>query len=305
MRCSDLSIATPGNLVALSSVTLWARLGGTINDIVNLVTSSSLQTKTSQPLMSRVQALIERLPSYLDTFGWRGLLSFGMIRYASSGRPARLYLRNIDKPVWLRPDCSDVLTMREVFLDGDYNIPTENNVQYIVDAGANIGLASIYFANKYPSARIIAVEPEIGNFRMLKKNVEFYPQIVPVNAALWRSSGSIQLSDPGRGEHGFTTSEVSNVEGSGGGEPVAAISMADLMDSYGIEHLDLLKIDIEGAEKEVFEAADGWVDRVSTIVIELHDRFKPGCAESFTRATPHMKTVLERGKLVVKSVKSL
>lgn len=266
--------------------------------------SSSGQCQNSQSVLARARALAARIPVYLNTFGWRGLLSFGMIRYASSGKPAPLYFRHNSKPVWLRPDSSDVLTMREVFFDGDYDVPAGDNVRVIVDAGANIGLASVYLANKYPDAKIIAIEPEKGNFDLLKKNVKPYPQVVPVNAALWRSSGRILLSDPGRGEHGFTTSEGSHALDEGCAELVAAISMGDLMSTYGIEHIDLLKIDIEGAEKELFEAAQGWIDKVSVIVIELHDRFKPGCEEAFTLATRHMTVAQERGKLVVKTANS-
>jgi hypothetical protein len=268
----------------------------------------SLEYKPSKTLSERAIALFDSVPIYIKTFGWRGLLCFGLARYSSSRKPAPMFFRNNSKPTWVRPDSSDLLTMREVFLDRDYDFPVRDNVKFIVDAGANIGLASIFFANKYPDAKIIAIEPEKENFLLLKRNAEPYSQIIPVNAALWRSSGSIRLVDPGRGEHGFTTVEGSNADGSNpeddGDELVASLSMDDLMKTYGIAHIDLLKVDIEGSEKELFEAADGWIDRVSVIVIELHERFKPGCVESFARATRHMNTMLERGKLVVKAVSS-
>ena len=265
--------------------------------------TQSLEYNASKTLSERAMALFGTVPTYIKTFGWRGLLCFGKIRYSSSRKPAPLFFRNNSKPTWLRPDSSDLLTMREVFLDRDYDFPVRDNVKYIVDAGANIGLASIFFANKYPDAKIIAIEPEKENFLLLKRNAQPYSQIIPVNAALWRSSGSIKLVDPGRGEHGFTTAEGSTADDDCD-EQVASLSMDDLMKTYGIAHIDLLKVDIEGSEKEVFEAADGWIDRVSVIVIELHERFKPGCNESFARATRHMNTVLERGKLVVKAVGS-
>jgi len=55
------------------------------------------------------------------------------------------------------------------------------------------------------------------------------------------------------------------------------------MRNFSIDYIDLLKIDIEGSEKEVFEACD-WQDRLDSIVIELHDRFKPGCSQVVNRA---------------------
>jgi hypothetical protein len=56
------------------------------------------------------------------------------------------------------------------------------------------------------------------------------------------------------------------------------LPISSLIRDFGIDHIDLLKIDIEGAEKEVFEACD-WQDRLDSIVIELHDRYTPGCSE--------------------------
>jgi hypothetical protein len=67
---------------------------------------------------------------------------------------------------------------------------------------------------------------------------------------------------------------------------VRAMSMATLMAHCGLDHIDLLKLDIEGAEKDVFEAADlQWMDRVRTIAVELHDRMRPGCGHAFFTAS--------------------
>ena len=77
----------------------------------------------------------------------------------------------------------------------------------LVDAGANIGLASLYFANRFPSANIIAIEPEQSNFDLLRKNVAPYETITPIRAALWHENGIIKLVDPERlGKWGFMTS---------------------------------------------------------------------------------------------------
>jgi hypothetical protein len=64
-----------------------------------------------------------------------------------------------------------------------------------------------------------------------------------------------------------------------------SISVADLMRSFDLDHIDVLKLDIEGSEKEVFEDSAEWIDRVSAIAIELHDRFKSGCSRAFYAAT--------------------
>jgi len=251
-------------------------------------------------MIKRAATLLRNLPVYVRVFGWRGLLCFARIRYSSSESPARMYFRRNRHPVYIRPKSSDVLTTREIFLDRDYDFPVEGRVEVIVDAGANIGLASVFFANAYPSARIIAIEPEKENFVILKRNIEPYPQVTAVNAALWSDSGQVRLIDPGRGEHGFITVQGHATDATHG-EWIRSISMADLMKDCGIERIDVLKMDIEGAEKEVFASADGWIRHVGVIVAELHERLKPGCVEAFEGATRDMSTVLARGKLVVKA----
>ena len=63
---------------------------------------------------------------------------------------------------------------------------------------------------------------------------------------------------------------------------IRGITMNELFDEFGIDRIDLLKLDIEGAEKEVFGSGPtAWLDRVGVIAIELHDCFKPGCSGGF------------------------
>ena len=66
------------------------------------------------------------------------------------------------------------------------------------------------------------------------------------------------------------------------------LSLPSLLREFPSGHLDLLKIDIEGAEKEILENADSWMPSVKAVVIELHDRYKPGCSRAFYRATNHL-----------------
>lgn len=66
---------------------------------------------------------------------------------------------------------------------------------------------------------------------------------------------------------------------------VRAITVEDILERYALQRIDLLKIDIEGAELELFSAGDlTWLDRVDCIAIELHDHFRPGCGNAFFNA---------------------
>ncbi|WP_152682759.1 FkbM family methyltransferase [Caenimonas sp. SL110] len=255
-----------------------------------------------ETITSRAVKLRRNIPLYLRTFGLRGLLAFASMRYFGSREPHRLFLRGNPRPIWVRPESTDFLTFRDIFVDREYAFELGDGLRLIVDAGANVGLAAIYFANAFPQARIIAIEPEHENFLLLQKNIVGYPQIVAVEAALWWRSGQIHLTDPGRGQHGFITRDDAQ-SGSGGADVglVRAVCIEELLATHGVDQIDLLKVDIEGSEKEVFEASQGWIDRVSVVIVELHDRFKPGCAAAFAQATRAMVPVAERGKVVVKA----
>jgi FkbM family methyltransferase len=188
--------------------------------------------------------------------------------------------RNLYKaPFWLRVPGTDYRVYRQVLLEKEYDIKPPSAPKTIIDAGANIGLSSIYFANRFPEASVIAVEPGESNFELLKKNCLPYPQIIPVQAALWDKDEELLLSDPGLGEWGLRVSKPeAKVTKS---VPTPGITMNSIILMHGIEKVDILKIDIEGAEKEVFRDTESWLNKVDILIIELHERFRPGVLRSF------------------------
>jgi FkbM family methyltransferase len=159
-------------------------------------------------------------------------------------------------------------------------LPFVVNPKVIVDAGANIGGASLYFAHKYPNAKILALEPETSNFVLLKHNCAAMENIVPIQAALWAQSEYLTLADPDAEKWCFTVKPSCDGE-----QNIRGMTIEELMQEFGVDHIDLLKMDIEGGEKEVFGSGPTpWLDHVYTIAIELHDRYKPGCAQAFYAA---------------------
>jgi FkbM family methyltransferase len=227
------------------------------------------------------------LASYHDVFGLYGVLAFLSHDFAGYPQEIRAKPRGIGTPLHVRMGTSDAWLCREILLRGQYALNLPFTPRTIVDAGANIGLASIYYARRYPQARIVSVEPEASNFDILCKNVADFPTISPVHAALWKSDGSVSVGERnsaanGSGKWGFVTYE-------GTGAQVRAITMQTLMREHGIRSIDLLKVDIEGAERELFEECD-WVDQVQALAIELHDRFRPGCSAAVQRAMSDFST---------------
>jgi FkbM family methyltransferase len=198
----------------------------------------------------------------------------------------------------VRLDSSDVPTFRQVFVKDEYGFETDRPPRTIVDAGANIGLASILFANRYPGARIVAIEPEAANFALLQANVAPYPAIIPVQAALWCTDGEIDLLDPGLGHWGYMIDPPESPEHGPARvcHRVRALTVERVIDEFGLGRLDLLKVDIEGAEREVFSDTSRWIDRVDAIIVEEHDRLKPGCSASIRKGTPDFTTQWQQGE---------
>ena len=231
--------------------------------------------------------MIRTLKLYLRTVGVAGTIKALWGHLSNSTLLVSIQRSDVAHPLQLRVPSTDVPTYKHVFVRKEYRFEGKVAPMTIVDAGANTGLASIYFANRYPGARIIAIEPEQANFELLVKNVELYPNVIPVQAALWKNNDQIELVDPGLGDWGYMTrnrdddSELSQEVR----HSVQAMTIDRVMEQFELESIDLLKLNIEGAEREVFEYSDAWIDRVNAMVVKLHDRMKPGCESSFSQGS--------------------
>jgi len=225
--------------------------------------------------------------------GIRGVFLGVKARLLRTTGETAVSIPGIVHPIHLRLRTSDVPLLTQVILLSQYDWKFPESPRVIVDAGANIGLASIFFANRYPGAKIISVEPAPSNLKLLRKNMAPYPNNIIVAGALWKDNSRVQIVDPGGGEWGFQVEEGPSANGG-----VAALTLDRLMDQVGIDFVDLLKVDIEGAEKEVFETSSPWIKRVGTIAIELHDQLKVGCSRAFREATRDFGHELHKGETI-------
>ena len=183
------------------------------------------------------------------------------------------------KPLYLRMFSSDINVFYHTFVEKEYKLPfTLKKITSIIDAGANVGLTSVLFAQKYPDAQIIAVEPEAENFKQLSKNIAKYKKIKAIKRGVWSNDSYLQISNPYNQNWSFITKEVdknSNYD-------IEAISIKTLIKTNNIKVIDLLKVDIEGAEKELFSKnLEDWLPYTRYIVIEIHG---PDCMKIFKNA---------------------
>jgi FkbM family methyltransferase len=220
---------------------------------------------------------------------------------------AKAQLNYGGKPLRIRIGTSDVLVFESVFLNEEYDLSFLNLYpKIILDLGANVGYTSIFFANCYPGSRILSVEPEENNFKMLKENTRPYQNIVPIHAAVWYKNQRLQIKNPKAEKWEFQVGEVKDETCS---VMVNALTMDDLIKITGKNTIDILKIDIEGAEVEVCGSnCESWLGKINVIVIELHDSLRKGCSDIFKRAVSHYDFQrVQRGEhtILFKTAKSM
>jgi FkbM family methyltransferase len=232
----------------------------------------------------------ESLNWYLRLGGIRAVCATAMFRLLGQPRLLRTTPPDSNSPVYLRIDTSDFCAYYDVLIAKTRQYDLKGitfNPATIVDAGAHIGMVSILFARRYPLSKIIAIEPEPSNFALLLRNTSSYKNILPICAAVWTEDGEVTLGS-------------SNIHPKGafrivenGQTRVRAVTIDTLMRETGIQSIDILKMDIEGSEREVFSSCN-WIDSVQFIAIELHDRVKAGCRCAVETAARDFRSV-ERG----------
>jgi FkbM family methyltransferase len=199
--------------------------------------------------------------------------------HPSKSGPLQLTARNAQTPIRVRPGSSDFSVFRQIFVEEEYApLMSINSGGLIVDCGANIGCSSIYFLTRFPGCRVIAIEPDPGNFEVLSHNLAPYGKRVQLlHAAVWGSKTELRLAAEGQGrgaEWGRNVEEYQSDVELSTGDHVAAVTIESLLSETSEERIALLKIDIEGAETSLFgpkSQCQNWLRRVDQIAIELHD----------------------------------
>ena len=205
------------------------------------------------------------------------------------------------RKVHIRKGSSDFKVFQQVmvFDHYNYNVTTVPPVETVIDLGANVGLSALFFAIKYPYAKVIAVEPEKHNYEQLVKNVSGFSNVYALNNAIWYENKELDIYDGGGGEYAFNVVEANGTRVG----TTTCITINDIVEKYKIRKIDILKVDIEGAEKELFMYNfKNWLPMVRCIMIELHDGDHPGCTSAFFRAiTDRDFTMTSRGEVLIVS----
>jgi len=208
----------------------------------------------------------------------RAILGFiydrnGSANSKKDGMEIQLPLNKITISLLLRWNSSDFLVFAQVFIKEEYKPLTDlkiNNPR-IIDAGANIGCTSIYLSAYYPNAKIIALEPDRGNFELLKKNflLNGLGSALSLPIALWYTNSNVSITNNHIDKRNWSMKIVEQ-----GYNSVEAKTMETILKETEFDGIDILKMDIEGSEEIIFERDDkmiGILARVKGMAIEIHD----------------------------------
>ena len=217
-------------------------------------------------MFGRIKHKFQRFSSFYSKFG---LISALIFEFKWSLRLKEILVKVHDYPsaFIIRRFTSDAWCFKQVFIDDDlYNyLPESPN--FIIDGGANVGYTAAFYANRYPNATIVAIEPSQSNCEMIKRNCENFNNVELVQGALWGKNTSLKISNPDDHDWGFVVEECDPADK----DALKSYTISDIIEKSGQDQVDMIKLDIEGAERELFSSnCDDWLPIVKSMAIEIH-----------------------------------
>jgi len=188
---------------------------------------------------------------------------------------SRYYAKRAESPFRVRfmgfqlevtDGASLVYQFKDIFYRQEYHFPCNTSDPVILDCGANIGLACLYFKRAFPGARIIALEADPRIAKMLSHNLQLngFKDIEVIPKAVWIHNQGLEfMADGADGGH------IRDLSGNSGIR-VPSIRLAEILE--GQPRIDLLKMDIEGAESVVLADCGERLQRVRHLYVEYHSR---------------------------------
>jgi FkbM family methyltransferase len=153
------------------------------------------------------------------------------------------------------------------------------DVRTVIDAGANVGAFTLFITDAFPGATVISLEPESGNYSALQRNIELNKRskVQALNAAIWSENVSLAVTDEAISRERELSFTVDRPSANGTGTRLATVdglTLDALLAKLGTDRADVVKLDIEGAEAELFKTPrdiELFMARCRLLAIEIHD----------------------------------
>lgn len=237
-------------------------------------------------IVQRILEWVNRFCKGVAVFGFSGAIKVLILSNRRRVRSSKRGLRRValmnNYDFWFRGALdSGVMTH---FYEQNYFIDTNGGeeIRTVLDAGANIGDETARFYLLYPRANVLAVEAESKNYEILLRNFKNITSVKTINGALWWESGSVQIGNRfGDIAESYSIQSTSG----GGGAEVRAYTVPELMGLMKWDSIDILKIDVEGAEYEIFgKNSAEWIPKVKCFVFEVPDNDRPTTTQIIYKA---------------------
>jgi FkbM family methyltransferase len=195
------------------------------------------------------------------------------LSFIGNSSPVALTVPELRHPILLRPGTSDVLSIKDIFLDQEYAcLPDSDQPGLILDCGANVGYASAWFLSHFPQAKVVAIEPDAENYALLEQNLRPYGgRATTIRSGVWSHSCDLTMEEQPYRDGREWSRQVRECRP---GEPglVRAVDIQSVLASSGFDRIRVLKMDVERAEAVIFASGyEAWLPKVDNILIELHD----------------------------------
>jgi FkbM family methyltransferase len=184
-----------------------------------------------------------------------------------------LFAKDADSRLAARPHTSDIKVFDGIFLRSEYRCISDlKNVSFVIDCGANVGYSSVFFLSLFKNCHVASVEPDPGNFDLLRLNLDSYSgRTTLYHAGVWSHNATLRIREIPYRDGDKWTCQVEECDVNSP-ESFSAIDIRSILRNSGYDRISLLKMDIEGAEAIVFsDGCEDWLSKVDNIVIELHD----------------------------------
>lgn len=181
------------------------------------------------------------------------------------------FIKVVELNTSIRKNSSDAEVLKQIWINEEYKVPIEiitekiqlANAPTILDFGANIGMASLYFKKQFPTAHILAFEPFVDNRALIHSSIKSSPK------ALWKSESNLELGLDFRDGKEWSVQVKEQMNGHISGD-----TLMNILNEYNLSEVDILKMDIEGSEFPVFledKSIAESLKNIKSIIIEIHD----------------------------------